>query len=207
MKKIYKLLIFVFIVFGLVCTSVSVNGVDNIPDLEENTEIIEETPQPSEFALWIEENVIQVAIGIGTGVITFIIALWRIIIFIKKVLDKIKKERETTNELHNHSTISLNKFRDELKQSLTDLIRSMNLTNEQSKDALDKVNEFVSSVDNRFENITLAQETIVETIKLLATNLPELVRNGTAERIMKIFESDKVISNDKNQSELKSEKA
>ena len=68
MKKIYKLLIFVFIVFGLVCTSVSVNGVDNIPDLEENTEIIEETPQPSEFALWIEENVIQVAIGIGTGV-------------------------------------------------------------------------------------------------------------------------------------------
>lgn len=206
MQKLTKLFIAIMLL-SLLFVPFVVNAEDNIPNLEENTEIIEETPQPSEFALWIEENVIQVVIGIGTGVITFIVALWRIIIFIKKVLDKIKKERETTNELHNHSTISLNKFRDELKQSLTDLIRSMNLTNEQSKDALDKVNEFVSSVDNRFENITLAQETIVETIKLLATNLPELVRNGTAERIMKIFESDKVISNDKNQSELKSEKA
>ena len=205
-----------FTIFALICIGVSINAVENIPDVENNSGISEdiidveenEIPQePSKIAEWIEENIIQVVIGIGTGVITFIIALWRIIIFIKKVLDKIKKERETTNELHNHSTISLNKFRDELKQSLTDLIRSMNLTNEQSKDALDKVNEFVSSVDNRFENITLAQETIVETIKLLATNLPELVRNGTAERIMKIFESDKVISNDKNQSELKSEKA
>jgi hypothetical protein len=205
-----------FTIFALICIGVSINAVENIPDVENNSGISEdiidveenEIPQePSKIAEWIEENIIQVVIGIGTGVITFIIALWRIIIFIKKVLDKIKKERETTNELHNHSTTSLNEFRDELKQSLTDLIRSMNLTNEQSKDALDKVNEFVSSVDNRFENITILQNSIVDTIKLLATNLPELVRNGTAERIMKIFESDKVISNDKNQSELKSEKA
>ena len=205
-----------FTIFALICIGVSINAVENIPDVENNSGISEdiidveenEIPQePSEIAEWIEENIIQVVIGIGTGVITFIVALWRIIIFIKKVLDKIKKERETTNELHNHSTTSLNEFRDELKQSLTDLIRSMNLTNEQSKDALDKVNEFVSSVDNRFENITILQKSIVDTIKLLATNIPEIVRNGTAERIMKIFESDKVISNDKNQSELKSEKA
>lgn len=207
MKKIYKLLIFMFVVFALICTSVSVNGVDNIPDLEENTEIIEETPQPSEFALWVEENVIPIIIGTGTGFSLLGASLAYIISWLKKKTKEMKEERKTTNELHNHSTISLNEFRDELKQSLTNLIRSMNLTNEQSKDALDKVNEFVSSVDKRFENITLAQETIVETIKLLATNLPELVRNGTAERIMKIFESDKVISNDKNQSELKSEKA
>ena len=206
MRKIYKLLIFVFIVFGLVCTSISISAVDTIPD--DDIENIEETLQPSEFALWIEENVIQVAIGIGTGVITFIIALWRIIIFIKKVLDKIKKEREITNELHNHSTLSFNEFSNELKQALDDLIKNMSLTNGQSKEALDKVNNFVCNIDNRFENITLAQETIVETIKLLATNMPELVRNGTAQRIMKVFESGKVISyDDNNQPKLKTEKA
>jgi len=196
----------VFIVFGLVCTSISISAVDTIPD--DDIENIEETLQPSEFALWIEENVIQVAIGIGTGVITFIIALWRIIIFIKKVLDKIKKEREITNELHNHSTLSFNEFSNELKQALDDLIKNMSLTNGQSKEALDKVNNFVCNIDNRFENITLAQETIVETIKLLATNMPELVRNGTAQRIMKVFESGKVISyDDNNQPKLKTEKA
>ena len=207
MKKIYKLLIFMFVVFALICTSVSVNGSDNIPDLEENTEIIEETPQPSEFALWVEENVIPIIIGTGTGFSLLGVGLAYIISWLKKKTKEMIEERKTTNEIHNHSTISLNEFRDELKQSLTDLIRSMNLTNEQSKDALDKVNEFVSSVDKRFENITILQKSIVDTIKLLATNIPEIVRNGTAERIMKIFESVKVISNDKNQSELKSEKA
>lgn len=207
MRKIYKLLIFVFIVFGLVCTSISISAVDTIPD--DDIENIEETLQPSEFALWVEENVIPIIIGTGTGFSLLGFSLTFIISWLKKKTNEMKEERKTANELHNHSTISFNEFRDELKKSLTGLIKNMSLTNEQSENALNKVNEFVSSVDNRFENITLAQETIVETIKLLATNMPELVRNGTSERIMKVFESEKKVIGyvDNNKPELKTEKA
>jgi hypothetical protein len=194
MKKIYKLLIFVFIVFGLVCTSISISAVDTIPD--DDIENIEETPQPSEFALWIEENVIQVAIGIGTGVITFIIALWRIIIFIKKVLDKIKKEREITNELHNNSTLSFNEFTNDLKRDFASLLNDLKATKEQSAYAIEKIDKFVTDTIANFERLTNGQILFGEMLKLTVTNIPELVRNGTAERIIKLYERVMVYSDD-----------
>lgn len=194
MKKIYKLLIFVFIVFGLVCTSISISAVDTIPD--DDIENIEETPQPSEFALWIEENVIQVAIGIGTGVITFIIALWRIIIFIKKVLGKIKKEREITNELHNNSTLSFNEFTNDLKRDFASLLNDLKATKEQSAYAIEKIDKFVTDTIANFERLTNGQILFGEMLKLTVTNIPELVRNGTAERIIKLYERVMVYSDD-----------
>lgn len=184
MKKMYKILLILVMVFGLFAISTSYVSAEEIipedeteiPNISENEE---EIPlEPSELAKWIEENIIQVVASIITalsGIITLLVILFK---NAKKLANALKKERDDVN-LEIKDII---KELSETKEMYNDLLVAF-------KGLLDNVEESVTEANKAnmtFNELKAEIVTTKEMLRVGLSNNKELVRLGIAEEINKI---------------------
>jgi type I site-specific restriction endonuclease len=97
-------------------------------------------------------------------------------------LDKVKKERESTNEATNNSTISINETNNKIK----DLLSLVGLQEEEIKTLKTEIRELIKSNKDQMEYNEKKLGTIIELLKIYISNNKEAVRTGVAETVNKL---------------------
>lgn len=181
MKKLYKLLFMIVLFFGLFAISTSYVSAEEVVGEETPIpDITEEVPnnEPSELALWIEENIVEVVVGIVTGLSSLAILLFTLFKNVKKFINLLKKERDDVN-LEIKDIVKELRENKELYQKVldafSDLIEQLKETKEETKLA-----------NNTFTELKTTQEITKEMLRIGLSNDKELVRTGVAEEINKL---------------------
>lgn len=192
MKKIYKLLFLVFIFLGVATIGISVKAVEeNIPEVieevpnieEDNTDIIDEMPtEPSEFAIWVEEHIIEIIIGVLTGTSSLGVVIWQIVRFLKKrLLEQEKGNKEISTENRKLREVNV-----DLTKQLTEVLKELKENQKNINTIIKAFTDFMELTFKKLALIGVSQEDIKEMLRLAFSNNKELVKLGVAEEISKI---------------------
>ena len=192
MKKIYKLLFLVFIFLGVATIGISVKAVEeNIPEVieevpnieEDNTDIIDEMPtEPSEFAIWVEEHIIEIIIGVLTGTSSLGVVIWQIVRFLKeRLLEQEKGNKEISTENRKLREVNV-----DLTKQLTEVLKELKENQKNINTIIKAFTDFMELTFKKLALIGVSQEDIKEMLRLAFSNNKELVKLGVAEEISKI---------------------
>jgi predicted PurR-regulated permease PerM len=204
MKKVHKLLLIFVLVLGIFAISTSyVSAEEIIPEEEIEIPIIEETEEdipdleepnleenedeeiplePSELAKWIEENIIEVIVGISTSLTTLLIVLFTLYKSVKKFKEMLKGERDDVN-------LAIKTLRAEIKEEKEKSIKESNALREelvQLNQELKESKEEVVKAYTTFAELKDEVKASKEMLRVGLSNNKDLVRLGIAEEINKI---------------------
>lgn len=174
-----KLLILILVLFVLSFSTIQVLAVDGVDETPPTEEIPNE---PSDFALWVDENIIETVVSAVSMIIfvavSIVIIYRKLKDFILTSLSLLKKERADTDYIQKSNNDEIK----QLKEKVALLTNDLNVANKNLVEATNEINRAYKT----FNNLKEEQVKTKEMVRLAFSNDKELVRLGVAEEINKI---------------------
>lgn len=181
-RKLIKWLFVVIATFMLIITPIGIMalGEEEIP--------LEETP--SDLALWIEDNIIEIVVGVASGTSLISGGLAFVITWLKKKTKQMNEERQLTNQAQIAQTEQVRVLESYIKAvvvtAISEYTKKLDLTQEQLTSIISGVDTFTKNVEMQIKVLENEQYKTIEMLRLAFINDKELVRAGVVEAITRV---------------------
>lgn len=193
-KKLSKMLIIVLVIFGCSLFTLGVSAVEE--------PIIEEATQPSDLAIWVEEHIIEIIVGVASGTSLISGGLAFVITWLKKKTKQMNEERQLTNQAQISQTEQVRLLENYIKSvvvtAISEYTKKLDLTQEQLTSIISGVDTFTKNVEMQIKVLENEQYKTIEMLRLAFINDKELVRAGVVETINRIADGLKEPFQEKN---------
>lgn len=179
-----KWLFVVIATFMLIITPIGIMalGEEETPPTEEEL--------PSDLALWIEDNIIEIVVGVASGTSLISGGLAFVITWLKKKTKQMNEERQLTNQAQISQTEQVRLLENYIKSvvvtAISEYTKKLDLTQEQLTSIISGVDTFTKNVENQIKVLENEQYKTIEMLRLAFINDKELVRAGVVETINRI---------------------
>ena len=184
MKRLSKMLIIVLVIFGLSMLTFRVSAAE--PIIETPTE----EAQPSDLALWIEENIIEIAIGTVSGSSVLITGIGLIVAWLRKKTKEMQVERQQTNQTQLVATDQLRQVQALIDTKFANLMQAymtkLGVNEETMVKVLASMETFKQGINDKVALLEAGQVTTNEILRLAISSDTELVRLGIAEIVNRL---------------------
>lgn len=183
-KNLMKWLFVVIATFMLIITPIGIMalGEEETPPTEEEL--------PSDLALWIEDNIIEIVVGVASGTSLISGGLAFVITWLKKKTKQMNEERQLTNQAQISQTEQVRLLENYIKSvvvtAISEYTKKLDLTQEQLTSIISGVDTFTKNVENQIKVLENEQYKTIEMLRLAFINDKELVRAGVVETINRI---------------------
>lgn len=179
-----KWLFVVIATFMLIITPIGIMalGEEETPPTEEEL--------PSDLALWIEDNIIEIVVGVASGTSLISGGLAFVITWLKKKTKQMNEERQLTNQAQISQTEQVRLLENYIKSvvvtAISEYTKKLDLTQEQLTSIISGVDTFTKNVEMQIKVLENEQYKTIEMLRLAFINDKELVRAGVVETINRI---------------------
>lgn len=183
-KRLIKWLFVVIATFMLIITPIGIMalGEDEVLPTEEEL--------PSDLALWIEDNIIEIVVGVASGTSLISGGLAFVITWLKKKTKQMNEERQLTNQAQVSQTEQVRLLENYIKSvvvtAISEYTKKLDLTQEQLTTIMSGVNTFTKNVEMQIKVLENEQYKTIEMLRLAFINDKELVRAGVVEAITRV---------------------
>ena len=183
-KRLIKWLFVVIATFMLIITPIGIMalGEDEVLPTEEEL--------PSDLALWIEDNIIEIVVGVASGTSLISGGLAFVITWLKKKTKQMNEERQLTNQAQIGQTEQVRLLENYIKSvvvtAISEYTKKLDLTQEQLTSIISGVDTFTKNVEMKIKVLENEQYKTIEMLRLAFINDKELVRAGVVETINRI---------------------
>lgn len=183
-KNLMKWLFVVIATFMLIITPIGIMalGEEETPPTEEEL--------PSDLALWIEDNIIEIVVGVASGTSLISGGLAFVITWLKKKTKQMNEERQLTNQAQISQTEQVRLLENYIKSvvvtAISEYTKKLDLTQEQLTSIISGVDTFTKNVEMQIKVLENEQYKTIEMLRLAFINDKELVRAGVVETINRI---------------------
>jgi hypothetical protein len=183
-KRLIKWLFVVLATFMLIITPIGIMalGEEETPPTEEEL--------PSELALWIEDNIIEIVVGVASGTSLISGGLAFVITWLKKKTKQMNEERQLTNQAQIAQTEQVRVLEGYIKAvvvtAISEYTKKLDLTQEQLTAIISGVDSFTKNVEMQIKVLENEQYKTIEMLRLAFINDKELVRAGVVEAITRV---------------------
>jgi hypothetical protein len=195
-KNLMKWLFVVIATFMLIITPIGIMalGEEETPPTEEEL--------PSDLALWIEDNIIEIVVGVASGTSLISGGLAFVITWLKKKTKQMNEERQLTNQAQISQTEQVRLLENYIKSvvvtAISEYTKKLDLTQEQLTSIISGVDTFTKNVEMQIKVLENEQYKTIEMLRLAFINDKELVRAGVVETINRIADGLKEPFQEKN---------